>query len=179
MSGALDLADGYRSSVAWMADLCLRWVRSNPNTDISLEKVQGIVLIDELDLHLHASLQRVIVPRLRQAMPNIQWIVSSHAPLILASFDRKEMIALDDEDETGYRILKDQIYGYTTDQVYDYVLNTPPSSEVSEHTLDSIASLPAGNRLSELDRTLGSEHGDVSRTDRMERIRSRIKNYKK
>jgi len=176
---ALDLADGYRSSIAWMSDLCFRWVRSNPDTKISLEQVQGIVLIDELDLHLHASLQRVIVPRLRQAMPNIQWIVSSHAPLILASFDRREMIALDNETETGYRTLNDQIYGYTTDQIYDYVLSTPPSSEVSEQTLDSIANLPSADRLSELEKSLGSKLGDEPRADRMERIRNRIKNYKK
>ncbi len=96
---AFELPDGYRASVAWMADLLSRWTKlrlrtaeavAEAATEPGLEAVRGIVLIDELDLHLHASLQRSIVPRLREALPNLQFLVTSHSPLVLSSFDEND-----------------------------------------------------------------------------------------
>lgn len=78
--------------------------------------IQGIVLVDEIDLQLHPSLQRVLVPRFREAMPQVQWIVTTHSPLVLASFDRQEIKMLDSSEPGGVRQLDRDIIGFPTDQ---------------------------------------------------------------
>lgn len=174
-----DLPDGYRSTAAWMADLCIRWLVLNPNSGTSPSDIQGIVLIDELDLHLHASLQRGIVSRLRKALPNVQWIITSHAPLILASFDRNEIVALDQDMESGYRVPREQIYGFSADQVYNYIFHISPVSELSEIKIGEIGSDESNARLAELKRALGTIDDSEARQRRLERIKSRISNLKK
>src|SRR5262249_43752081 len=85
------LPDGFRSSIAWLGDLCAAGhekARPDDLGDGDPRRIHGIVLVDEIDLHLHPGLQRVLVPRLREAMPHVQWIVTTHSPLVLASFDR-------------------------------------------------------------------------------------------
>jgi predicted ATPase len=138
---ALNLPDGFRSSVAWLIDLCSVWAEKfqTKSGDVSLSEVQGIVLVDEIDLHLHPSLQRIFVPRLRAALPQVQWIVTTHSPLILSSFDSAEIVALDRDEPGGIRFLDRQILGFSTDQIYNWLMETSPTSAVMEQKLDSEA----------------------------------------
>lgn len=131
--GALDLPDGFRSILALLADLAAGWHEIHPTVhDIDPADINGIVLVDEIDLHLHARLQRMIVPRLRTALPNVQWIVTTHSPLIAASFDRTELVLLDRSEPDGLRELDRQIMGFTANDLYDWVLDTVPVSETGE-----------------------------------------------
>ncbi len=134
---ALNLPDGFRSSIAWMADLCATWEEKNPQQaksgDPSL--IEGIVLIDELALHLHPSLQRSLVPNLREVMPRVQWIVTTHSPLVLASFDSREIVALDRSQPGGIQELDRQIMGFSTDEIYDWLMDTPASSAAMDRVL--------------------------------------------
>lgn len=134
---ALDLPDGFRSSVAWLVDLCAVWSEKAPRKALkgSLLDVEAIVLIDEIDLHLHPSLQRVLIPRLRKALPKVQWIVTTHSPLVLSSFHSSEIIALDRSEPGGVRFLDRQILGFSTDQIYDWLMETQPTSAVMEEKL--------------------------------------------
>jgi|GEM_PF-1690844 len=137
---AADLPDGFRSTAAWIADLCAAWCRRNPgNSSPSTEEVEALVLIDEIDLHLHPSLQRQIVPRLRTAFPKVQWIVTTHSPLVLANFDRVELIALDSSARDGIRVLDREIKGFTTDEIYTWLMDTPPTGVAIEQELAQAA----------------------------------------
>jgi predicted ATPase len=135
---AIDLPDGYRSSAAWLADLCAIWCARSP--EIAAQgnpaDMQGIVLIDEIDLHLHPSLQRRLVPQLRALMPKVQWIVSTHSPLVLSNFDSNEIVALDQDKEGKIRELDRQILGFSSDQIYQWLMGTPPTGEVIEQILE-------------------------------------------
>ncbi|MDA2893395.1 AAA family ATPase [Mycolicibacterium sp. BiH015] len=138
---AIDLPDGFRSTMAWLADLCVAWHEAGkrkgrrPSTDPA--EVTGIVLIDEIGLHLHPELERAIVPRLRRALPNVQFIVTTHSPMVLASFDRTELKVLDARSSTGMRPPLDrQVFGFTMDDVYEYLMGTAPSSSVVEELLE-------------------------------------------
>ena len=101
---AIDLPDGFRSTVAWLADLCSAWhdtaPKDSPERDTDPSSITGIVLLDEIDLHLHPSMARSIVPRLREVLPKVQFVVTTHSPLVLGSFDRHELIVLE-ADEQG------------------------------------------------------------------------------
>jgi hypothetical protein len=79
-----DLADGYKSSVLWITDL-IGWALQFQPKRKTTEGIRGIVIVDELEEHLHAKWQRLIVDDLRQLFPNIQFIVTTHSPLIASS----------------------------------------------------------------------------------------------
>lgn len=79
----LALSDGYRSVLALAGDLIWRLIQAFPNSDDPL-KEEGVVLIDELDIHLHPKWQREIAGWLQAQFPNLQFIVATHSPLIAA-----------------------------------------------------------------------------------------------
>lgn len=134
---AIDLPDGFRSAAAWMADLCAIWCEKAPSVAATANPadIYGIVLIDEIDLHLHPSLQRSLIPRLRKAFPRVQWIVTTHSPLVLANFDVNEIIALDRDRDGNIRELDRQILGFTSDQIYQWLMGTRPMGAAMEEEL--------------------------------------------
>lgn len=90
-----DLSDGYRNMVGIVADIAHRASRLNPHLkDEAATKTKGIVLIDEIDLHLHPKWQRRVVSDLKSAFKELQFIVSSHSPFILQSLAQGEVIDL-------------------------------------------------------------------------------------
>jgi predicted ATPase len=134
---AIDLPDGFRSAAAWIADLCAFWCEKAPDlaANANPADIQAIVLIDEIDLHLHPSLQRELVPRLRKALPKVQFIVTTHSPLVLANFDANEIIALDRDVDGNVRELDRQILGFTSDQIYEWLMGTRPMGAAMEEEL--------------------------------------------
>ena len=134
---AIDLPDGFRSAAAWLADLCSLWCEKAPTLAQSLNPadIHAIVLIDEIDLHLHPSLQRALIPRLRKTFPKVQWIVTTHSPLVLANFDLNEIIALDRDQEGNIRQLDRQILGFTADEIYEWLMGTRPTGVAVEEEL--------------------------------------------
>lgn len=76
------LSEGYKIVIAMVADLAARMAEANPDTDNPLNST-GIVLVDEVDLHLHPRWQRDILSQLTKVFPNIQFVVSTHSPVIV------------------------------------------------------------------------------------------------
>ena len=94
------MSDGYRIMVALVADIASRLAEGNPSEQCSGLKDpldgNGIVLIDEIDLHLHPKLQRVIIGKLTKIFPNVQFIVSTHSPnVVIGALDLVQIIKLD------------------------------------------------------------------------------------
>lgn len=91
-----NLSDGYRNMVAMVADIAHRAARLNPHLSVNAAtESSGVVLIDEIDLHLHPQWQRRVVGDLQRAFPNIQFIATTHSPFILQSLDPGAVIDLD------------------------------------------------------------------------------------
>ncbi len=79
------LSDGYRSTVALFADLARRCAILNPHLLAeAAQKTPGIVLIDEVDLHLHPSWQRRFITDLRKAFPTMQFVLTTHSPQVIS-----------------------------------------------------------------------------------------------
>ncbi|WP_459211524.1 AAA family ATPase [Aquimarina rhabdastrellae] len=90
------LSDGQRNIVGLVADIAYRCVLLNPYLELDAAlKSPGIVLIDELDLHLHPKWQRSIVSKLKETFPNIQFITTTHSPFIVQSLKNDELIDLE------------------------------------------------------------------------------------
>lgn len=80
------LSDGEKCLFAMVGDLARRLAIANPSRENSLEG-EGVVLIDELDLHLHPAWQRMVAPRLIETFPNCQFVVSTHSPQVFGEVD--------------------------------------------------------------------------------------------
>lgn len=92
-----ELSDGYRNVVAIAADLATKAVMLNPQlAEKALDMTPGVVLIDELDLHLHPKWQRRIIEDLRRTFPLVQFICTTHSPFLIQSLrSGEELIVLD------------------------------------------------------------------------------------
>jgi predicted ATP-binding protein involved in virulence len=91
------LSDGYRNMVGMVADIAHRAARLNPHLGVEAgTRATGVVLIDEIDLHLHPKWQRRVVLDLKKAFPRLQFIASTHSPFILQSLLPGEVIDLDE-----------------------------------------------------------------------------------
>lgn len=95
------LSDGERSFLALICDLGRRLALANPLLDNPLHGA-GVVLIDELELHLHPKWQREVIEKLRVTFPNIQFIVTTHSPFVIQALRPGELINLDPEEFGEY-----------------------------------------------------------------------------
>ncbi|KOR33833.1 MULTISPECIES: AAA family ATPase [Planktothricoides] len=99
------LSDGVRNMFAMVADMAYRAAMLNPHLGKNAAKeTPGIVLIDEIDLHLHPSWQRGVVEALHRTFPNIQFIATTHSPFIIQSLRRElgKLISLDAQETIDY-----------------------------------------------------------------------------
>ncbi|MFE8115006.1 retron Ec78 anti-phage system effector ATPase PtuA [Brenneria goodwinii] len=86
----LQLSQGEKTILALIADIARRLTLLNPNNEKPLEGT-GIILIDEIDLHLHPSWQQNIIPRLEKTFKNIQFIVTTHSPQVCHTIDSQNI----------------------------------------------------------------------------------------
>lgn len=87
------LSDGEKCLIAMIADLARRMAIANPVMKNPLEG-NGIVLIDEIDLHLHSEWQRMIITKLNDVFPNCQFIISTHSPHVLTHVEPEKLYLL-------------------------------------------------------------------------------------
>ena len=105
------LSDGYRNMIGMVADIAYRAAVLNPQLGSEAAKLTpGIVLIDEIDLHLHPKWQRRVVEDLKRTFPKIQFFATTHSPFIIQSLKANELINLDNRDgEYGKKSIEDII----------------------------------------------------------------------
>jgi predicted ATP-binding protein involved in virulence len=89
------LSDGFRTIVGLAADLAWRCATLNPQMgERAAEETPGIVMIDEIDLHLHPNWQRRIIDDLRRIFPRVQFFLTTHSPFIVQSLRAGEVVTL-------------------------------------------------------------------------------------
>ena len=93
------IGGGYRVMLALVADLARRMAQGNPHRDDPCA-CEAIVLIDEIDLHLHPAWQQRVLVDLRRTFPNTQFVVSTHSPQVLTSVEPERIVELSREDDT-------------------------------------------------------------------------------
>lgn len=90
------LSDGYKSTISLVADIAYRMAVLNPQCLGNVcNETSGIILIDEVDLHLHPAWQQRILSDLTTIFPNVQFIVSTHAPEVINSIQKENVIVLE------------------------------------------------------------------------------------
>ncbi len=118
-------SSGERMIFGLLLEIARRLTIANENSEDALAG-DGIVLIDELDLHLHPKWQKSIFKALNSTFPNIQFICTTHSPLILSGFNREDIINI----ENGVLVPSAEIanvYSATADEILEKILHTEPS----------------------------------------------------
>ena len=136
---ALDqMSGGYRIMLALVADLARRMAQGNPHLEDPLRS-EAVVLIDEVDLHLHPSWQQRVLPDLMRTFPNAQFIVSTHSPQVLTTVKPEHIVRLRrDGDGIAIAGAGGPTYGAPASDVLTAVMGVderPPGNEFSV-TLD-------------------------------------------
>jgi predicted ATP-binding protein involved in virulence len=110
------LSDGYRSVLALAGDLVWRMITAFPSSDEPL-KEHGVVLIDELDIHLHPMWQRYIASWLRAQFPKIQFIVTTHSPMVAAGAGPDAMTLKLTGDGVAARQIRQSLFAMDVDDI--------------------------------------------------------------
>lgn len=140
------LSDGYRRLVHIVTDLAFRCSLLNQTIygeDACIRTI-GSVLIDEIDLHLHPKLQSRVLQSLRLAFPRIQFIVSSHAPMVMTGVESSEenvVYKLSYNSEQAYQIDTIQTYGQDASTIIMSALDTLDRNEKTKEELATLFSL--------------------------------------
>lgn len=86
------MSDGVRNTVALVADIARRCVRLNPQLgEAAAQLTPGVLLIDEIDMHLHPGWQQQVVELIQQAFPLLQFIFTTHSPQVLSTVSRESI----------------------------------------------------------------------------------------
>jgi predicted ATP-binding protein involved in virulence len=123
------LSDGYRTTLAMVMDIAARMAEANPAASRPLD-TEGVILIDEVDLHLHPGWQQSILPDLMRTFPNIQFIVTTHSPQVVSTVRPEALRVIDWVDQQPRLIPAAFSLGAEAQQMLTQVLGVAPRGKV-------------------------------------------------
>ena len=157
-----ELSDGYHVFISLVADIARRAVMLNEIDGADAPaRVEGVVLIDELDLHLHPRWQRVALPRLREAFPRLQLVITTHSPQILSSAENRQVRRL-----VNGRLQTDHVFveGRDTNAILREYMHTEDRDGEGTRELQTLHDFIDKGRLEEAEelyKTLLARWGDL------------------
>lgn len=162
------LSDGERGVLGVALDLARRLSQVTPDSDDPLGDGQAVVLIDEIDLHLHPKWQRQIIRNLEATFPRCQFIATTHSPQVIGEVpsDRIQIIA------NGQVYSPTHSFGVDSSRVLEEIMDAPPRSPEVQDLLDRLSRSVAAKNLEDAS-TLVAELGAKLGQDDAEVIRAR------
>ena len=159
-----ELSDGYHTFMGLIGDIARRAVILNDADGIHApELIEGVVLIDEIDLHLHPRWQRAALDGLRAAFPRLQIVATTHSPQVLSSALNRQVRRL-----VGWVPQSDDLHvqGRDTNSILTELMGTKARDEAGEEALEALYAAIAGRRFEEAERLLSDlreRWGDIDR----------------
>lgn len=133
------LSDGEKCTIALFGDLARRMALANPGKDVNPLEGSGVVLIDELDLHMHTSWQRKVLNVLRDTFPNIQFIITTHSPQILGEMDDSvNLLYLYNEGNEILFKSYESFVGWDANVILEEVMNTSSVNQDIKRMIDEM-----------------------------------------
>jgi len=131
------LSEGYKSIVIFISDLLYRLQINQPSTR-TITDLHGIVLVDEIDLHLHPKWQRTLIGKLRGLLPNVQFMFTTHSPTIIqGASDDAVIYRVFRNSEDGKTRVSDPYYRKNLNHLMINTLLTSPLFGLEDSRLDS------------------------------------------
>lgn len=162
------MSDGEKCTMALFGDLARRLTLANPVKENPLLG-EGVVLIDEIELHMHPSWQRKVLSKLREIFPNIQFIITTHSPIVLSEADESyNLFFTSNENEKIDVVPVAQLNGYDTNSVLEQFMGTKSMNQQMERFIHSIyVDIEKGNyshareKIDQLAAITNENHPDV------------------
>ena len=161
------LSDGYKCTISLIADIAYRMAILNPQLlDKVLTETEGIVLIDEIDLHLHPSWQKRILKDLMEVFPKVQFIVSTHAPEVINSAKQESIVVL---SHNTVMPAMNETYGKDANTILREVMEVSERPDDIKQLFDQLYSLldeeawqQAEHVIEKLEEEIGSNDPEVN-----------------
>ena len=136
------LSDGYRRLVNIITDVAFRCALLNGRLygEEAVYNTYGTVLIDEIDMHLHPTLQANVLRGLQRAFPKLQFIVTSHAPMVMTSVknDDRNVVYRLSYEQGEYSLQESDTYGMDASTITDAVLKQIPREKAVDEQLQEL-----------------------------------------
>lgn len=158
-----EMSDGFKNTLSMIGDIAYRMAVLNPQLGESvLEKTPGIILIDEIDLHLHPEWQQTILKDLQTVFPMVQFVVTSHAPAVINSV-KKESIRILDNGKVYQPV--EQTYGRDANSILREVMQVGERPEEIQTMLSDFYQLVDEEKIEEAEALLNDIESIVGDTD--------------
>ncbi|MBD2414844.1 ATP-binding protein [Nostoc calcicola FACHB-389] len=139
------LSDGEKCLLAMVGDLARRLAIANPSLPDPLQG-SGVVLIDEIELHLHPKWQREIIPALTRTFPNCQFIVTTHSPQVISQVKPEGIYILEKTDEGVIAKKPESSFGRDSNRILEDLMGVPERPQkIKESLLELFRLIDAGN----------------------------------
>ena len=146
------LSDGYKGTICLIADIAYRMAVLNPQLEENvLKNTGGIVLIDEVDLHLHPAWQQRILSDLMNIFPKVQFIVSSHAPSVISCVKTENLRILRNNQ---IEPIAAQVYGEDVNSLLQRVMEVPARNPKTAKLFDDFYRYLKDGQFSDAENTL-------------------------
>ena len=158
-----EMSDGYKNTLSMIGDIAYRMAVLNPMLgDKVLEETSGVVVIDEIDLHLHPQWQQTIISDLNIIFPKLQFIVSSHAPAVINSVAKEQIRILDNGE---IYMPAAQTYGRDANSILREVMKVSERPMDIKQRMNLFYSYMDENNYQEADKILTEIESIVGTTD--------------
>lgn len=164
------LSDGEKCTMALFGDLARRLTIANPTLENPLLG-EGVVLIDEIELHMHPFWQRNVVGKLRETFPNIQFIITTHSPIVLSEIDDGFNIFFLHNKEVSSEVIEfKRLDGFDANYILEEFMGTKSMNSKTETLINDIYKLinsrlfeEAEGKVNQLKELTDSTNKDVIR----------------
>lgn len=168
------LSSGERSLILLVADIARRASILNPQLPDPLQS-DGIVLIDEIELHLHPKWQRAVIPALRATFPNIQFIIATHSPQVLSEVENGAVFEID-----NFQIRPRHTYGRDNDWVLHVIMEDEERPKEVQADLEQYFALLRSDQLDaaahlrqQIEAKIGTDDPELVKADILVRRKER------
>lgn len=166
-----NLSSGYQSLIWMVFDIAFRMALLNPDLCENIAKTPGIVLIDELDMHLHPKWQWNVVEALKVTFPNVQFIAATHSPMIIASCKGENLITIK-EKNLEEPLYMETPYGLEVNDILEYYQGSSAlSKEIASKMQKFMQKIENGNLqqaeqiFEQLKEEMGENHPQVVKAE--------------
>lgn len=166
------LSDGEKCLLAMVGDLARRLAIANPGLEDPLQGA-GVVLIDEIELHLHPKWQREIIPALTRTFPNCQFIVTTHSPQVISHVKPEGIYILEKTDQGVTAKRPESSYGRDSNQILEDLMYVPKRPLEIKHRLHELFKLIEEGNLDGA-RQLSQQIADIIKEDDYELVKARV-----
>ncbi len=150
-----ELSDGEKTVISLFGDIARRLCDANTSLQNPLDG-KGIIVIDEIEQHLHPSWQRQILKKLHKIFPNIQFIITTHSPIIISEIDKDYNVLHFYKNNKGYCdvSLEMKLTGYDVNKILERYMDTDSENETIIKIKSKIAEAINSNKFDEAEKLI-------------------------